>query len=241
MSINPTRLSGSEVLKQAYGYWSRTLLYQVAMSLLYFSVLFLAFYYGAQRFGVLEQYIQAANKIPQGSQAYMDEMMKIMATENYQKFYWMLLATMVFLYPLNFGLFKIYRKLDLGEKIDFQDLFAGYMGHRFFSYISFYLFWILIYNLLMPTVVLAAAWVMVTLFCGPLLFFMNKRIFEGIPLSAKAFPKFTAPTIICVLVAILVKYIGLFSIFGAIFTFPFWNAVIYTLYQNIFDESIPDA
>lgn len=237
MIQNNEKPTTKKILKEAFFYWSQTVFYHVAMSLLYFSVLFLAFYYGAQRFGILDQYLAAAEKISLGQEAYLSELKKIAAGENYQKFYWLFLGTQVFLYPLNLGLLKMFRKIDLGEKPNFQDLFAGYMGGKFFGYISFYLFWILIFNLLLPTVIFAVAWVFATLFCGPLIFFMNRRIFEGTSLSVKAFPRFAPQIIVCVLVAVAVKYIGLFSIAGALFTFPIWNAVVYALYKNIFDEA----
>jgi len=42
---------------------------------------------------------------------------------------------------------------------------------------------------------------------------------------------------VCVIVAFLFKYLG-FALFliGGLFTFPFWNAMIYSLYKTVFSE-----
>ena len=38
------------------------------------------------------------------------------------------------IFPLNIGFFKIYRKLDLGETPEMNDLFVGFRGHYFFLF-----------------------------------------------------------------------------------------------------------
>lgn len=226
-----------QILKDAFSYWSRSLSYQLLFSLLFFSVIFLVSYYSTLRLGLMEPFIGAMEKFKVSREAYLQELRRLSATPDFQKFYWITTATLVFLYPLNFGLFKIYRKMDLGEKLDMQDLFAGYLGSNFFVYTSFFLFWLMIYNLLASTVFLAVIWVFITLFCGPLMFFMNKRIFEGISLSIAALKKYPLEIIICAVAAFFVRYSGFFTIVGALFTFPVWTAVIYALYKNIFSEN----
>lgn len=238
MEINQNhRPTIGNILKEGFTYWNKTLFYQLLMSLLYFSVIFLVTYYSAMHFGLMEQYANALGKLKDGQEAYLQEVRKISASEGYQKFYWIFTAAQVFLYPLNFGLFKMYRKIDLGQPIDIQDLFAGYLGSNFFIYTSFFLFWILIYNMMMPTVFLPVVWVLMTVFSGPLMFFMNKRIFEGINLNFQALKKFPAEIIIYVLVAVAMRYAGLLSIAGALFTFPIWTAIVYAMYNNMFSEN----
>lgn len=238
MEIQPNqRPSIGLILKEAFTYWNKTLFYQLLMSLLFFSVIFIVTYYSAVRFGLIDQYTNALWKLKVGRAAYLEEVRKISASEGYQKFYWIFTAALVFLYPLNFGLFKMYRKIDLGEKIDVQDLFAGYLGSNFFVYTSFFLFWLMIYNLMVPTVFLAVIWVLMTVFSGPLLFFMNKRIFEGIHLNLLALKKYPVEIIVGVLVAIFVRYAGFLSVAGALFTFPVWTAVVYAMYKNMFTEN----
>lgn len=127
--------------------------------------------------------------------------------------------------------------MDIGEKPELSDLFAGYNGLNFFRYISYYIFWYFIYRFTFPTIILAVVWVCITMFVAPMMFFMNKTIFESLSLSFKALKVYFLEIIVCAMVAVIFKYIG-FALFlvGGLFTFPFWNAIIYSLYKTIFSE-----
>lgn len=233
--ILPT-LSSEKIIREAFGYWKKTLLFQAMFSLLFFSILFMVSYYFSAKYGILDQYEAAAAKLKDGMPAYMKEVQRIAATPEYRNLSWATLLTLVFLYPLNIGFYKIYRKIDLNQKPLTEDLFAGYVGVNFFIYTSYFLFWLMIFSYTLPTVFLAVAWVFATLFAAPLMFFMNKRIFEIFGLNWQALKKFPAVILACMLVAFFVKYAGLISIIGAVFTFPIWNAMLYALYRNIFSE-----
>lgn len=232
----PQKTSLEIILKQAFGYWNKTLVYQMFFSLITFSVMFLVTYYFSTKYGVLEQYTAASAKAKEGFEVYAKEIQKITTTPEYLKLSWISLLTMVFLYPLNLGFFKIYRKIDLKEKVEIEDLFAGYSGINFFIYTSFYLFWLMIFTYTLPTIILAIVWIMITLFCAPLMFFMDKRIIESIKLSIKALRLFGLEITVCIFVAFLFKYLGVLTLVGGLFTFPFFNAMIYALYKNIFVE-----
>lgn len=95
----------------------------------------------------------------------------------------------------------------------------------------------MVYRLTIPTLFLAVLWVMITVFVAPLMFFSNKRIFEAISLNIQALRKYFLEILVCVIVAVFFRYIG-FTLFfvGGLFTFPFWNAMIYSLYKTIFSE-----
>lgn len=226
------------ILKQAYYYWSKTLAFQLIFSIMYFGIMITAMYFFAGRFGIYEYTAQLQEAFAQGTQAYLEKSQELGATENMMYFTYALIGTSVFLYPLNIGFFQIYRKMDLGEVVTFNDLLVGYNGFNFFRYISYFVFWILTYLMIAQTLILPIVWVMGTLFVAPLMFFQNKRIFEGMALNFKALKMFFVEILVAVLIAFFFKYLG-FMVFlvGGLFTFPFWNAMIYALYRNIFVEN----
>ncbi|WP_061084718.1 hypothetical protein [Chryseobacterium indologenes] len=225
------------ILKQAFFYWNKTLVYQLMFSMIFFGIFLTSLFFFGERYGILEQNQMLAEAFKQGTKVYMEKIAELSATENYQMFTLAIWATMAFLYPLNLGMFQIFRKLDLKEKIELSDLFVGYNGLNFFKYLGYYIFWFLIYRFTIPTIFLAVIWVDMTIFVAPLMFFTNKRIFEAISLNLKALRMFFVEIIVCVIVAVLFKYLG-FTLFlvGGLFTFPFWNAMIYSLYKTVFSE-----
>ncbi len=225
------------LLKQAFFYWNKTLVYQLMFSVIYFAVFFTAFFFFATRYGIWDQQQELIDAFRQGTEAYLAKAAELGESENSQYFNLAFLGTLVFLYPLNLGLFKIFRKIDLNEKPEIGDLFAGYNGLNFFRYTSYYLFWMVIYLFTFRLVILPLVWVCLTIFVAPMMFFMNKTIFESISLNFKAMKMYFLEILVCVLVAVIFRYIG-FAVFfiGGLFTFPFWNAMIYSLYKTIFSE-----
>lgn len=236
----PQKPGIENILKSAFAYWSKTLGYQLAFSLIFLSVLFLVYYHFASDFGILDKYAAIFNKNPNNMAQMQMQIQQLALSPAYKKLSWILLGTLVLLYPLNLGFYKMYRKMDLGQNIGFEDLFAGYSGINFFIYTSFYLFWLMVFSYALPTVILGIVWIFLTLFSAPLMFFMDKRIFETIDLSFKAWRMFFIEIFVGVAVAFFFKYVGLlFFGVGFLFTFPFYNAMIYALYRNIFSENSP--
>jgi hypothetical protein len=188
------------------------------------------------KYGVIGMLNEAMKYVHDGMNVYT-ELNKIVVTDNYQNFTLWIMGTSIFLFPLNLGFYQIYRKIDLNEKLGLSDLFVGYNGLNFFKYISYYIFWYFVFRFTTPTIILAVAWVCITIFVAPIMFFMNKTIFESISLNFKALKMYFLEIFVCVMVAVIFKYIG-FALFfvGALFTFPFWNAMIYSLYKTIFSE-----
>lgn len=232
----PQKTGIDKILKEAFSYWNQTLMYNIIFSLIYFSVSFIVLYYFGMKYGLLQKFEDIFPLALKNPTAYRTAAQEIMQTGEAMKFSYVLLAVFAFLYPLNLGLMKMFRKIDLKQKINFEDLFAGYNGTNFFIYASFFLFWYIIFEYAKLLVIPAVLWVLVTLFCAPLMFFMDKRIMESIQLTIKALRGNFITVFVCVLVAILFRYIGIFSIIGALFTFPFWNAMIYAMYKNFFRE-----
>lgn len=226
----------ANILKTAFFYWSKTLVFQAVFSLVYFSIFLLVFLYFGDKLGIIEQYKELITKYSTDMVTYRKEAQKLASTEAYNTFFWIITAVYIFLYPLNLGLFKVYRKMDLAQTLTLADLFSGYAGSNFFRYMSYGLFWTMTYYIFMPTLIFSVAWVFLTLFTAPLMFFMDKNIFEGFSLNIKALKLYFWEIILCIMVAFFFKYIGVFSILGALFTFPFMNAMIYALYQTVFKE-----
>ncbi|AZB00662.1 hypothetical protein EG359_13995 [Chryseobacterium joostei] len=225
------------ILKQAFYYWNKTLVFQLMFSIIFFGIFLTSLYFFGVKYEIWEQNQVLTEALNEGTKAYMEKISQLSATENYQMFTLAIWGTTAFLYPLNLGLFQIFRKLDLQEKIVLGDLFVGYNGLNFFKYLGYYLFWFMIYRLTVPTVLLAVIWVAMTVFVAPLMFFTDKRIFEAISLNFKALKMYFIEIMVCVFVAFLFKYLG-FTLFlvGGLFTFPFWNAMIYSLYKTVFSE-----
>lgn len=229
------------ILKQAFYYWNKTLLYQLMFSIIYFAIFLTVFFYFSEKYGIIEQFLGAASNYmkagPEGMDEYKNQIALIMGSDGFQNFYLAIVGVQIFLYPLNLGLFQIFRKLDLKEQIVMGDLFTGYNGLNFFRYISYFIFWFFFYTMIAQTIILPFVWVMITLFVAPLMFFQNKTIFEGIALNWKALKLYFIEILVCVIVAFLFKYIG-FTLFlvGGLLTLAFWNAMIYSLYKTIFDE-----
>ena len=86
--------------------------------------------------------------------------------------------------------------------------------------------------------ILGIVWVFITLFSIPLMFFMDVKTFEGIGLTIKGLKRDFVTILISVIVALLFSLSGILLFgFGFLFTFPFWNAVIYSLYKNYYHEN----
>jgi hypothetical protein len=90
----------------------------------------------------------------------------------------------------------------------------------------------------MPTIVLGILWVLLTLFTVPQMFFENKRIFETIGVNFKVLKQHFLVIFVSVIAAVFIKYSGalLFGI-GLLFTYPFFNAMIYSLYKHLFSTN----
>jgi hypothetical protein len=225
------------ILKQAFFYWNKTLIFQLIFSIMYFGIFMTVFFFCDMKYGIFGQLNEVSKYLKDGTQVYLTELNKMAVTDSFQSFSLWMMGTAIFLYPLNVGFFQIFRKIDLGEKRELGDLLVGYNGINFFKYVGFYIFWYFVYRFTIPTVILAVIWVCVTLFVTPLMFFMDKRIFEAISLNIRALRMFFIEIFVCAIVAVIFKYVG-FALFfvGGLLTFPFWNAMIYSLYKTIFTE-----
>lgn len=128
------------ILKQAFFYWNKTLVFQLMFSIIFFGIFLTSFMLFAGKYEIFSYTQQLTEAFKQGTEAYMEKMAALSATENFQMFNLAIWATTAFLYPLNLGMFQIFRKIDLKGKIVIGDLFAGYNGLNFFKYVGYFLF-----------------------------------------------------------------------------------------------------
>lgn len=236
-NYGPRKSGIQEVLKTAFWYWNKTLLYQLSYSLLYFSLFFIGYIYLFKYFGLWDEFSKYSDLVRTDMPAFnkkMEEIAKLPQARNFSLAFFFLLAL---INPLNVGLFKIFRKTDLKEAISFNDLFAGYQGLDFFKFFGFYLFWIIIFTYANSLLLLGFIWIMITFFSIPLLFFMEVKTFEGILITVKGLRKNFTLVLTGIIVALFFSLSG-FLLFGVGFllTFPFWNAMTYALYQQIYKE-----
>ncbi|KQT22191.1 hypothetical protein ASG31_02305 [Chryseobacterium sp. Leaf404] len=233
------------ILKQAFSYWSKTFGLQLMFSIIYFGIYLSVFYYLGVKYEVIESFQTAFSEYQQEGQSgledFQTEIATIADTEGFQYFIFGMMAVRIFLYPLNIGFYQIYKKMDLNEEVGLNDLFAGYIGINFFKFLSFYIFWIFLYTIIGRTLILPVFWVMITIFAAPLMFFENKRIMEIIAIGWKALKTNFLEILICIFVALIFSYAGFLLFFiGFLFTFPFWNAMIYALYKNVLEQNIKE-
>lgn len=231
------KLSVGEILQSAFSYWNRTLIYQFVFSLLYFSLFFVGYFYLFKYFGIWDELVKHSDLVRTDLPAFnkkVEEVSRLPQTRNFGLAFFFLLAL---INPLNVGLFNIYRKIDQKEPIGFKDLLAGYQGIDFFKFFGFYLFWIIIFTYANALFLLGIVWVIITLFSIPLMFFMDIKTFEGIKLTVKSLRKDFVTILVCIVIAAVFSFCGILLCgIGFLLTFPFWNAMIYVLYQKLYKE-----
>ncbi|WP_417427681.1 hypothetical protein [Halpernia sp.] len=239
MENRPTRKSSiEEILRKSINYWALTLNIQIIFSVLYFSIIFLVAYYFFKYYGLQPEFLRLIKLSETNIPAAQEGIIKWAENPNFATFVIVFVIIKAVMFPLNIGIFHIYRKID--EKIPFNisDLYEGYRGFNFFKFLGFAIFWGFINLYAGAFKPLVLVWILITIFSAPLMFFKNVTIFETIRLTIKAL-KLDFPTIfICCFLAFLFSYFGIIFFFvGILITFPFWNAVIYTMYCKYFRES----
>lgn len=235
--MNQNHIGIDQIIAQAFNYWKATLKYQVLFSIIYFSLLFLFSYYLFNYFGLMESMTELSNILMKDRDLFMKKFSEFAQQPNTQNYILYMVIAKAVIYPLNIGFYQIYRNMDEKLPVTMDDLFAGFKGVNFFRYFGYALFWGMIALYANSFLPLGLAWVLLTLFNAPLMFFMEKSIFDSIAINFQALRAAFIPIILGVMVAFLFSYAGALVFFiGYAFTFPFWNAMIYTLYKNIFNE-----
>lgn len=225
----------SSLVAAALVYWRSTILFQVVFTLIYFGIfitllMFVFNYYGiTQEMNALSAYFGGDMKVLE--QKYLE----IISTENFQNASLWTIGIGAVLWPLNLGMFAIYAKIDRKEIITPRDLFAGYEGSSFFKFFGYGLLWNAFYFLSKSFVVLAPVLVVLTLFVGPLLFLAKCDLRNSLRLGIKAVIKNPQLSIAIFFIGFFISYSGLLlCVFGVVFTYPFWNALLYVVYKKMF-------
>ena len=222
------------VLKDAFRLWSSALRYNVVFTFLYFGLLLTFASYLLNYYGLSAKVTELMGLFSSDQELFQKKAQELSLSENYRLFTLMTVVATAFIYPLHVGMFTILRKIDLGEDTSVNDLFAGFKGSNFFRYVGFYLFWGMIFYYAKLMVFPAVLWLMITLTAVPFMLFDGDYLGSAIGKSSKvAFSNFLAVFVLIVL-GVLLSYFGAMLFFvGILFTYPFLNAVAYSLYKAL--------
>ena len=235
--MNQNHIGIDQIIAQAFHYWKTTIKYQVLFSILYFSLLFIFSYYLFNHFGLMENITGLSTVLMEDRDLFMQKFSEFAQEPNTHSYILYMIIAKAAIYPLNIGFYQIYRNMDEKLPVTTDDLFAGFKGVNFFKYFGYALFWGMISLYANSFLPFGFAWVLLTLFNAPLMYFMDKTIFDSIALNFHALKSAFIPIVVGTLIAFFFSYAGVLVFFvGYAFTFPFWNAMIYVLYKNIFNE-----
>lgn len=229
------KISLDYVVKQSFKYWSSTILYQLIFTIIYFSTLLILGKFLMDYYEITPKIQEIAPLMSSDADEFSLKVQEITFSENFKYFSMMVIVATAIIYPLNIGFFKIYTLMDEKKEINLNDLFAGFSGSNFFKFFGYYLLWGGIYFYLKPLIIPGLLWIMFTIFVGPLLYFTPMNLIEAMKISFKVVGGNFLIIATCSLMAILISYSGIIlCFFGLLFTFPFWNAIIYTLFKSYF-------
>lgn len=235
-----SKMNISQVVEEAFGYWKSTLKYSVVFTLIYY-ILYAFFINLAVNYSGVEPYFNDLQRVVLKNLEALEKKMQILVKkEEFINFFLLNMVALSILYPLNIGWFSIFSKMDKKEEISLNDLFAGYVGRSFFKYISYFFFWFMIFNYIQAFFVIPAIlWVAFTLLVAPIMFFKSEPLGTALIMSFKAAFRNFPLILVGVLISLAVRYGGLLVfLVGYLFTFPFWNAMIYSIYKAIFSEEV---
>lgn len=229
------KISIDEIINKSFYYWKSTLVFQFIISVLYFGLIIITglqlwqYYFGDRMYLFTPELMQKPVEFKQK----IDE---LLLTENGGYFQLFISLIRASLFPLNIGLLKIYSLIDEGKKPQFSDILDGYSGSNFFKFWGYAVFWDVIFGFGLSLLFFPGIfWAFITLFVSPLLYFTPMRMVEAIRISTKVIVGNWAVILPCVIVAFLFSYSGFIMFFvGFLFTFPFWNAMIYVLFKKFF-------
>jgi len=231
------KIDTGQIFSEAFDYWKSVMRFNIAFSVLYFGLFMLLTYGLANNVGVWEKFMEMQSVTDM--QAYVNKLNELVRSKDVMLFSLLSVFCSGLVFPLHIGFFKIFNKIDNKEEPVLGDLFEGYQGANFIKYAVYYILWMMIYRFMSQLVFPAPLWVMLTLFVPPLMYFRNEPLGTAMVTSFQAMRRNFLTLLICVIGTAFITYLGLFVfLVGYAFTFPFWNAMIYTLYKNIFTEEI---
>ena len=236
------QISIQKIFNEAMNYWRMVMKYNLYFSLLYFSVFMVLVLGGLNYLGAMPMFLELSQITD--TKQYINKINEIFKTEQMQLFPILLIISSGLIYPLHIGFFNIFKKIDDKEEIYLSDLFVGFQGSNFIKYAMYYIFWLMIYNYTKAIAgsfyflaIVPLFWVATTLFISPLMYFRKEPLGMALLWNFQILRRNFAVLMLCVLATVLISYSGFFLMFvGYALTFPFWNAMIYTLYKYLFVE-----
>lgn len=236
------KIGVEKILGEAIDYWKAVMRYNLLFSVLYF-FLYLVLVYGVANYTGAMQKFSSLYPITD-PQIYLERMKTLMQTEEMMFFSLLVTICSGLVYPLHIGFFKIFKKIDDKEEPMFADLLEGFQGINFIKYAAYYIFWVMIYNSFKGLTgtyfflfFIPIFWVMMTLCVPPLMYFRGVPLGISLMWSFQVMRKNFLLMFLVVMASVVISYLGLFLfLVGYALTFPFWNAMIYTLYKNIFAQ-----
>ncbi|MFN3020222.1 hypothetical protein ACK1KB_04445 [Chryseobacterium sp. TY3] len=235
MENTPNNSEINIVLSRAFALWSNTMKFQISFSIFYFAILLVLASFAFNYFGINKKVEDFAPLIQSDPDAFMAKLRELAVTPEYSNFVYVIVLIKALVFPLNIGMYKVYALKEMGENPGLNDMLAGYQGISFFKYFTYGIFWGCVYYLCSIFAPLLLVWVLVTFFVSPLMFFTNINSFQAIGKSIQAIRANFFTIFVCTIVAILFSYCGILMFgFGILLTFPFWNAIIYSCFRQIF-------
>lgn len=232
--MNP-KINISQVVEDAFRYWKSTLKYSVIFTIIYY-ISYALFLNLAITYSGMEPYFLDLQRVMlKNPDALNNKILALTQTQEFITFSMLNILAQSVLYPLNIGWFSIFSKIDAQEDFGINDLFSGYIGQRFFIYMGYYFLWAMIFTYFQSFILPAIIWVVLTLLVAPILFSQKEQLGTALITSFKLSFKYLALVLVGTAIGFLMRYggIALFLV-GYLFTFPFWNAIIYSIYKTIF-------
>lgn len=223
----------NHAIKNAFRIWNASLSYNVIFSIFYFSILIVLASFAFNYFGIHEEVSAFAPLMQSDPDAFMEKMKALLETESYTQFLLSLIFIKALVFPLNMGMLNIYHQKATNNPSTISSLFVGYQGIRFFRFLGYAIFWNSFYFIIPGP--FKIIWVLLCFFIAPIMFFLNQNFYKAIALSFQIMKGKILLVIACTVVASLVSYSGILIFgFGIVLTFPFWNAMIYSCFSQIF-------
>lgn len=225
----------SDIPQKAFKYWAGSLVFQLLFSMIYFTIYLSLTFFVFNYFGIMGQINELSTYVNGDTEVLKEKYIEILSSDNFKMASLCTIIISAIVWPLNLGLLRIYQKMDQRESVSTSDLFIAYEGSNFFKFLSYSLFWSAFYFLAKSFIILAPIWVLITLFVGPLMLFKNLDFKTAFQLGLQAISKNIPAALLVLIVGVMGSYCGIFLFgFGLFLTFPFWNALIYTFYKEVF-------
>lgn len=220
---------------EALSYWQRTIPFQILFSVLYFIIYFTLTFLIFNHFGLIEQIKEISAFFPSDVDTFTSRYKELLGTTAYMDATLWTVGSTVIAWPLNLGMLRIYEKIDRKEPLSINDLFAGYEGKNFFIFLLYALFWNAVSFFAKLVFFLWPVWVFITLLMGPLMFLGKLNFKDAFRMNLSNVRENFGVTLVVLIFGVLLSYCGfLLCGIGLLFTFPFWNAILYVFYKKIF-------